>query len=97
VHGEHVFAAGRDTVDVLVMAGASYALAGPLRAGIEYVAQDIEETFADQAERGVSQFLGPQVALELLAKRLSVAAGPAIGLGSQSATYSGRLSLAYEY
>jgi hypothetical protein len=96
-HGEHVFAAGRDPVDVLLMAGVSYAVAGPLRAGIEYVAQDLEESFSDEAEGGMRQFLGPQVALELLDRRLSIAGGPAVGLGPQSPAYTGRFSLAYEY
>jgi hypothetical protein len=97
LHGEHVFAPGRDSVDVLVMAGASYRVAGPLRAGLEYVAQDLEESFKDEAEGGARQFLGPQVALELLDKRLSIAAGPALGLNAQSPKFSGRFALAYEY
>jgi hypothetical protein len=97
VHGEHVFAQGRDPVDVMVMAGVSYAVAGPLRLGVEYVGQDLEESFVDQAEQGFRQFVGPQVALELLEKRLSVALGPAVGIGSQSPPFSGRLALAYEY
>jgi hypothetical protein len=97
VHGEHVFAAGRDAVDVLVMAGASYNVAGPLRAGLEYVAQDLEETFGDEAEGGARQFLGPQMALELFDKRLSIAAGPAMGLTPESPKFSGRFALAYEY
>jgi hypothetical protein len=97
VHGEHVFAGGRDPVDVLVMAGVSYGVAGPLRAGVEYVAQDLEESAGDAAENGVRQFLGPQVALELLEKRLSIAAGPAAGLGPHSPAFSGRFALAYEY
>jgi hypothetical protein len=97
VHGEHVFVAGRDPVDVLVMLGASYAVAGPVRAGVEYVAEDLEETLSDEAEGGVRQFLGPQVAVDLLSKRLSIAAGPCVGIGPQSPAYSGRFSLAYEY
>jgi hypothetical protein len=97
LHGEHVLSTGRDSVDVLFVAGASYLLAGPLRAGIEYVAQDLEESFADQAEGGARQFVGPQVALELLDKHLSLAGGPAVGIGPQSPAVSGRLSAAYEY
>jgi hypothetical protein len=97
LHAEHVFAAGRDPIDVLVMAGASYAISGPLRAGIEYVAQDIEETFGSEAEAGVRQFLGPQMQLDLFDRRLSVAGGPAFGIGQQSPAFSGRLSVAYEY
>jgi hypothetical protein len=97
VHGEHVLASGRDPVDLLVMAGASYAVTGPLRAGIEYVAQDLEEAVDDGAEGGTRQFLGPTLALELMGRHLSIVAGPALGIGSQSPAYSGRMSLAYEY
>jgi hypothetical protein len=97
VHGEHVFAAGRDSLDVLVIAGTSYAVAGPVRLGVEYVAQDLEESLSNQAEGGVRQFLGPHVSLELLDKRLSIAGGPALGLGYPSPTFTGRLSVAYEY
>jgi hypothetical protein len=97
VHGEHVFASGRDPVDLLVMAGASYAITGPLRAGIEYVAQDLEEAADDGAEGGTRQFLGPTLALELMGRHLSIVAGPALGIGPQSPAYSGRMSLAYEY
>jgi hypothetical protein len=97
VHGEHVFASGRDAVDLLVMAGASFAVTGPLRAGIEYVAQDLEEAVDDGAEGGTRQFLGPTLALELMGRHLSIVAGPALGIGPQSPAYSGRMSLAYEY
>jgi hypothetical protein len=97
VHGEHVFARGRDPVDVLVMAGASCAVVGPLRAGIEYVAQDLEESFSGEAEGGMRHFVGPQVGLELLHKSLSITTGPALGLGPNSPAFSGRFALAYEY
>jgi hypothetical protein len=97
VHGEHVFVGGRDPVDVLVMLGASYAVAGPVRAGVEYVAQDLEEAASDAVEGGVRQFVGPQMSVDLLGKRLSIAAGPCVGIGPQSPAYSGRFSLAYEY
>jgi hypothetical protein len=100
VHGEHVFAAGRDAVDMLVMAGATYRVVGPLRAGVEYVAQDLEAaamTDADDAEGGVRQFLGPQLGLELLENRFSIGAGPAFGIGANSPRVSGRLAVAYEY
>jgi hypothetical protein len=97
VHGEHVFAAGRDAIDVLVIAGASYAIAGPLRAGLEYIAQDLEESLGDEAEGGMRQFLGPQIALELLDKRLSIVGGPAFGVGPRSPAFTGRLSVAYLY
>jgi hypothetical protein len=97
IHGEHVFASGRDPVDVLVMAGASFAVTGPLRAGVEYVAQDLEEAVGDGAEGGARQFLGPTVALEAMGRHLAIVAGPALGIGPQSPAYSGRMSIAYEY
>jgi hypothetical protein len=79
------------------MAGASYGVAGPLRVGLEYVAQDLEETFDDAAEGGARQFLGPVVGLEFLDRRLSISTGPALGLGPHSPAFSGRFALAYEY
>src|SRR5262249_38954462 len=42
LHGEHVFAAGHDAVDMTAMFGANVRLARFLRAGAEYVAQDLE-------------------------------------------------------
>jgi hypothetical protein len=98
-HGEHVFAGGRDAVDMLVMAGATYRVVGPVRAGVEYVAQDLEAAAMnnDDSEGGVRQFLGPQVGLELLQNRLSLGAGPAFGLGPNSPRVTGRLAVAYEY
>jgi hypothetical protein len=97
VHGEHVFATGRDAVDMLVMAGATYRVAGPLRAGVEYVAQDLEAAGSDDAEGGVRQFIGPQVGLELLQNCLSLGAGPAFGVGPNSPRVTGRLAVAYEF
>jgi hypothetical protein len=96
-HGEHVFQDGRDAVDLLVMAGVSYRVLGPMRLGVEYVGQDVEGALSPDNEEGVRHFLGPQVALELLDRRLSVAGGPALGLGPSSPPFSGRLSVAYEY
>jgi hypothetical protein len=97
VHGEHVFATGRDPVDVLLLAGASYGLVGPLRAGLEYVGQDLEESWGDQAEGGARHLVGPELAVELLRRRLSISGGPAFGIGSQSPAFSGRFSMADEY
>ncbi len=59
----------------------------------------LEESFGEQAEQadgGPRHFIGPQMALDLLDKRLSLAGGPAFGIGPRSPTLSGRLSLAYE-
>ncbi len=97
-HGEHVFEGGRDAIDLMIMAGASVRVAGPFRLGVEYVAQDLEGAIeADEAEKGVRHFFGPTASLELLAHRLSVTAGPALGLSRESPALLGRLGIAYAY
>lgn len=95
--GEHVFAQGRDGVDVMVQAGASYRVLSWLRAGVEWVGQDLEETFADQSEGGARQFVGPTAAVQLLQDRLTIVGGPSVGLSSGSPNVLGRLALAYGF
>ncbi len=98
LHGEHVFAEDRDAVDLLVMLGASYRLAGPVRLGLEYVGQDLEEIgTGDDAEGGARHFIGPTASLELLQRRLFIDFGPAVGLSYQSPRLVGRLALAYAF
>jgi hypothetical protein len=97
VHGEHVFSGGRDAVDVMFQAGASYRVAGELRLGVEYVGQDLEEAMAPAAEGGARHFLGPTASLQLLDHRLTFVAGPSIGLSSYSPAFVGRLSAAYGF
>jgi hypothetical protein len=97
VHAEHVFSNGRDPVDVMVQAGASYRLAGPFRAGVEYVGQDIEETFSPAAEAGARHFVGPIASLQLLDNRFTVVAGPSVGLTAQSPALLGRVAAAYNF
>jgi len=97
VHGEHVFLRGRDGVDVTAMAGASYAIAGPLRGGVEYVAQDLEGAAGDEAEGGVRHFVGPTASVELLGRRLTLNGGPAFGLSKGSPPVLGRVALAYAF
>lgn len=98
VHGEHVFATGRDGVDVMVMAGASYNVVGPLRAGVEYVAQDIEGA-VDRAEveGGMRHFIGPTASVELIGKRLTLNGGPAFGLSKGSPPVLGRVAIGYAF
>jgi hypothetical protein len=95
--GEHVFAPGRDSVDVMVQAGVSYRVLSWFRAGVEWVGQDHEETFADQAEGGARMFVGPTAALQLLQDRLTIVAGPSVGLSYGSPNVLGRLALAYGF
>ena len=97
-HGEHVFAGGRDAVDLMLMAGASVTLFGPLRGGVEYVVQDLEGAIDDEeAELGVRHFVGPNLSLELDRRRLHVTAGPAIGLSYDSPRLLARAAIAYSF
>jgi len=96
-HGEHVFAEGRDGVDIMIKAGANYKVLDWLRAGVEYVGQDLEESFADGAEGGARHFIGPTAAVQLLGERLSLVAGPSIGLSAISPQFLGRIGVSYGF
>jgi hypothetical protein len=95
--GEHVFAPGRDSVDVMLQAGASYRVVSWFRAGVEWVGQDLEEAFDDGAEGGARMFAGPTAAFQLLQDRLSIVAGPSVGLSSGSPKLLGRLAVNYGF
>ena len=60
----------------MVQAGASYRVAGAFRAGVEYVGQDLEESFSAGAEGGARHFVGPIASMQLLDNRFTVVAGP---------------------
>lgn len=93
LHLEHVFAEGRDAVDILVLAGTSYAVLPMLRVGVEYVGQDLEGIAEeDEAEGGAHHYVGPSVALSLAGEKLQLVAGGAVGLGSQAQPMVGRLA-----
>jgi hypothetical protein len=95
--GSHVFANGRDPVDLLLTAGATYAVLPILRLGAEYSVQDLEGAFEhDEADGGVRHFLGPTASLEL-AKRVHLTAGPAFGLSKDSPRVLGRVAAAYTF
>ena len=96
-HGEHVLTPGRDALDVMVSAGASYAVLGPMRVGVEYVGQDLEGALDPAEVEGVRHFVGPTVAVELFERRVSLALGPAAGLSSGSPRAVGRMALAYAF
>lgn len=97
VHAEHVFATGRDTVDVMVQLGASYRIVGAFRAGVEYVGQDLEEAFSPEAEAGARHFIGPTASIQLLDDRLTIVGGPSVGLSQFSPAFVGRFGLAYGF
>jgi hypothetical protein len=96
--GEHVFAEGRDGVDVLLTSGASYAALGPLRVGAEYVVQDLEGAWdPEEADGGIRHFVGPNLALALADRRVHLVAGPALGLSEGSPRVLGRLAASYAF
>ena len=97
-HGEHVFAAGRDGVDLLLAAGASAAIVGPLRAGAEWVGQDLEAAVdREEADGGMRHFAGPTASVELLDRRLTIGGGPSFGISPGSPAFLGRVQLAYAF
>jgi hypothetical protein len=97
VHGEHVFWPGRDPLDVMAEVGASYRVIDPLRIGVEYVGQDLEESFSPGAEGGARHFLGPIASMQLLDQRMTIVAGPSLGLSSLSPAFVGRVGIAYGF
>ena len=79
-HGEHVERPNGDPVDLYATFGASVRLVPAFRLGVEYVAQDLEEAFADaeDAEGGAHQFVGLTGSFELLRHKLFIDFGPAL-------------------
>jgi hypothetical protein len=95
--GAHVFDKGRDAVDLLLTAGATYAVLPILHLGVEYSVQDLEGLWdADEVEGGVRHFLGPTASLQL-ARRVFLTAGPAFGLSKGSPTVLGRMAASYAF
>jgi hypothetical protein len=90
VHAERVLAPGRDAVDLFAKLGASLQVAAPLRIGVEYIAQDLEEAFDDDgAERGVRHFVGPDAQVSLDGERVVLGAGTAVEwIGVRPAVYA---------
>jgi hypothetical protein len=97
VHGEHVFAEGRDAVDLMVQLGATVRVIDAFRVGVEYVGQDLEEIGGDEAEAGARHFLGPTASVRLLSDRLTLTGGPSVGLSASSPKVLGRLAISYGF
>lgn len=95
--GSHVFQPRRDSVDLLMTAGASVAVAPAVRLGVEYVVQDLEGAFDDEeADGGVRHFIGPTVSFKL-ASHVHILGGPAFGLSKGAPGVLGRLAAAYAF
>ncbi len=99
-HGEHIFANGRDPLDIMVDLGATYRLVGQLRAGVEWVGQDLEETFSPGAEGGARMFAGPIASYQLDSSRITIVGGPALGVSQTTGSapnFIGRIGAAYGF
>lgn len=95
--GSHVFEKGRDPVDLLLTAAATYAIIPALRLGVEYSVQDLEGLWdEEEAEGGVRHFLGPMASLQL-ARRVYLTAGPAFGLSTGAPAVLGRMAASYAF
>ncbi len=86
-----------DRVDVIVVAGASYAVRPWLRAGVEYVGQDLEALWDPDEIEGARQMAGPTVAFVSERYGLQIALGPAFGLTPQSPTAVLRAGVQYAF
>ncbi len=96
-YAESVFATGRDALDYAIMAGTSWHLLDWLRAGAEYVGQDLEEMGTSGAEGGARQAVGPSVAVSLDRGRYQLVAATLFGLGAQSPAAIVRVGLLGTY
>jgi hypothetical protein len=96
LHAEHVFAPGRDPIDLYAVTGVSVRVLPLLRVGAEYVAQDLEAADGDDAERGVRHYLGPNLALSLYDHHILVTAGAAAQAAARPGVLA-RAALTYVY
>jgi hypothetical protein len=97
VHAEHIFAAQRDGVDVMVSAGANVRVADTLRLGAEYVAQDIEGAFDAEEVEGMRHFACGTASVALLQERLTLGVGPAFGLSPNAPRVLGRAQVGWSF
>jgi len=68
-----------------------------VRAGVEYVGQDLEGVLADEADGGARHIVGPVISAALLGQRLSLVSGPAVALGAGQRRFLGRAALACQF
>lgn len=95
--GEHIFDVTRDGVDILLTAAASVKTTDWLRFSGEYVVQDLEGAWDPaEADGGIRHFISANAAV-LLANRVQISLGPALGLSPNSPRFLGRLTAAYAF
>lgn len=86
-----------DGIDVIVVAGASYAVTRWLRFGAEYVGQDLEAAWDPEEREGVRHLAGPTVSLFSERAGLQFVGGPAFGLNRDSPDVVVRAGLSYGF
>jgi hypothetical protein len=98
VHAEHLFAPGRDPLDLYAVLGVSVRVNRFLRLGAEYVGQDLEALADDDgdAEGGPRHYVGPDVALSLRKNHLLLTGGVAVELAGTPGVLA-RAALDYVY
>lgn len=86
-----------DDVDVIVSAGASFAMTSWLRAGVEYIGQDLEAAWDDEELEGARHLLGPTIAVRSERQGLQLVGGPAFGLSASSPSLVLRAGVQYAF
>jgi len=97
LQADRVFATGRDSVDLTVSGGISYRVLSLLRLGVEYVGQDLEDAFEEDAEGGARMAAGPSAALDLDRGRYQITIASAFGLTAKSPTAVFRAGITFNY
>lgn len=94
---EHSMRPGADAVDLIVVAGATYAVLPWLRAGVEYVGQDLEGAFDPEEVEGVRHMVGPTVSFFSVEQRLQLVGGCGFGLSALSPGVVARGGVVYSF
>jgi hypothetical protein len=97
LQADKMFAAGRDSVDLITTAGVAVRVVGGLRVGVEYVGQDLEDAFEEDLEGGARHAVGPSVSLDLEGGRYQLTVATGFGLNAISPTAVVRAGFSFNY
>jgi hypothetical protein len=96
LHTEKAFDLARDELDVWIASGVMVETIRGLRAGVEYVGQDLEDFWeVEEAEGGARHFAG--LSVSWVSDRWSVVGGPAFGLNDIAPDVLGRAQGTYRF
>jgi hypothetical protein len=87
----HALRTGADAVDIVFVAGVSYRVVSIVRAGAEYIGQDLEAAFDPDEIEGVRHMAGPTLTFDIARERVQVVAAALFGLGPTSPPVALRL------